>query len=382
MRAAIFDCYDDYEIRVEFVKNYLEKVGFETEIFFSDFDHMKKQKNENKRDGINYIAAMPYKRNLSAERILSHFLFAKKCRSIAENENFDLIYCIVPPNSLVNELGKYKEKNPEVKLIFDVCDLWPETFPSGKAKKLLALPFAVWRAFRRRRLDNADSVAAECGLFTEKLLKEVSEKDKINVLYLCREKPKEKVCSAPKKCGRRDMLYLGSINNIIDCDVIVKFMKEMKRLCGSSLYIIGDGENRETLLKRLDEADVETHYCGVVYDEDKKLEIENRCAFGLNIMKEGVCVGLTMKSIDYFYAGLPVINNIKGDTMRLVEERITGFNIEKNDDKSIRECAEKAAKITDEDLLKIKESTLKMFDELFSREAFEEKLAGIMEKLK
>ena len=73
MRAAIFDCYDDYEIRVKFVKKYLEKTGYETEIFFSDFDHMKKHKTEKKRDGVNYIAVMPYKRNLSAERLFSHF---------------------------------------------------------------------------------------------------------------------------------------------------------------------------------------------------------------------------------------------------------------------------------------------------------------------
>ena len=382
MRAAIFDCYDDYEIRVKFVKKYLEKTGYETEIFFSDFDHMKKHKTEKKRDGVNYIAVMPYKRNLSAERLLSHFLFAKKCRKIAENENFDLIYCIVPPNSLVNEFGKFKEKNSGTKLIFDVCDLWPETFPSGKAKKLLALPFAVWRSFRKKRLDKADSVVAECELFAEKLQCEVSGKEKTDVLYLCKEKPQKGFEPERRETIGRNILYLGSINNIIDCDVIVKFMEEMKKLCNSALYIIGDGENRENLLRKLDNAGIETHYFGVVYDEEKKLQIKNKCAFGLNIMKKDVCVGLTMKSIDYFSAGLPVINNIKGDTTHLVEDLGTGFNICNDDDNSIKECAEKAAQITDEELLKMKEDTLKMFDTLFSNEAFEKKLAGIIEKIK
>lgn len=43
-------------------------------------------------------------------------------------------------------------------------------------------------------------------------------------------------------------------------------------------------------------------------------------------MKDSVCVGLTMKSIDYFQHGLPIINNIKADTTELVEEYKVGFN--------------------------------------------------------
>lgn len=31
-------------------------------------------------------------------------------------------------------------------------------------------------------------------------------------------------------------------------------------------------------------------------------------------MKTSVCVGLTMKSLDYYAGGLPIINTIAGDT--------------------------------------------------------------------
>ena len=39
-------------------------------------------------------------------------------------------------------------------------------------------------------------------------------------------------------------------------------------------------------------------------------------------MKQEVFVGLTMKSIDYFEAGLPIINNIHGDTWNIVKDRV------------------------------------------------------------
>ena len=48
-------------------------------------------------------------------------------------------------------------------------------------------------------------------------------------------------------------------------------------------------------------------------------------------MKKSVCVGLTMKSIDYFEFGLPIINNIKGDTWNAVEEYGIGINYRRRD---------------------------------------------------
>ena len=41
-------------------------------------------------------------------------------------------------------------------------------------------------------------------------------------------------------------------------------------------------------------------------------------------------VGLTMKSMDYFEAGLPVINNIHGDTWDIIEREKIGVNLKEN----------------------------------------------------
>ena len=45
-------------------------------------------------------------------------------------------------------------------------------------------------------------------------------------------------------------------------------------------------------------------------------------------MKTSVCVGLTMKSMDYFEFGLPIINNISGDTWNIVDNRLCGINVD------------------------------------------------------
>ena len=54
-----------------------------------------------------------------------------------------------------------------------------------------------------------------------------------------------------------------------------------------------------------------------------------QCHWGLNIMKSQVCVGLTMKSVEYLAFGLPILNTIQGDTWNLVENERVGYNCSK-----------------------------------------------------
>ena len=70
---------------------------------------------------------------------------------------------------------------------------------------------------------------------------------------------------------------------------------------------------------------------GSIYSSQKK-EIFSKCHAGLNLYKNGLYIGLTVKSIDYFNFGLPVINNIVGDTSEFVSKYNVGINV---DEKSI-----------------------------------------------
>ena len=52
-------------------------------------------------------------------------------------------------------------------------------------------------------------------------------------------------------------------------------------------------------------------------------------------MKPQVCVGLTMKSLDYLWGGLPIINTIQGDTHKICEEEKIGWNLSYNNYKEV-----------------------------------------------
>ena len=72
----------------------------------------------------------------------------------------DLVYCIVPPNSLVKEIGRYKNKNKKVKIIYDIYDMWPESFPYKSKNAIVNLAFKKWASLRDKYINYADLLIA------------------------------------------------------------------------------------------------------------------------------------------------------------------------------------------------------------------------------
>lgn len=323
MKVVIVNAFDTYEHRVELLYNYFKRYHCDIQVYASDFQHIKKEYRNTKKKDYVFIHTEAYYRNLSVNRLQSHKKFSESVYRKIKSMNIDLLWILVPPNSLVSMAAQYKKYHSNTKLIFDLIDLWPETMPISRFKNIP--PLLWWKNMRDKNLKYADFIVTECDLYQEKL-KHFINKEKLRTLYLAREVnlfseeiklPKDKI----------SLCYLGSINNIIDIDAIQRIIVELKKQRPVELNIIGDGEKREKFITRIKKIGVNVIYHGKIYSEDEKKKIFSKCHFGLNIMKDSVYVGLTMKSIDYFEAGLPIINNIKGDTWNLVEKYNLGFNI-------------------------------------------------------
>lgn len=344
--AYLISCSDHYGHRLHVADNCLRARGYQTTYITSDFDHTSKRKFVCRVDGCVQLPARPYRKNLSVSRILSHRAFARDVFQYleAQEEQPQVLVVQLPPNFLAHYAAKYKKRHPHVKLIFEIFDLWPETFPGGKIKKLLAPVFAVWAAIRDRNLGKADFVVTECELFRQKLK---LPEDTSKAIWLCAE---PLALERPEPGLRDDALelcYLGAINNVISIPKICDLIKQLSAQKTVVLHIIGKGERQQEFVDEARAAGAEVIFHGAIYDEAKKLEIMNRCHFGLNIMKSSVCVGLTMKSVDYFRFGLPIINNIPADTERLVKEEGVGVQLEDG-------CAEKLLAMTNEECLSMR----------------------------
>lgn len=373
--ALIFDCYDDYNIRIQYVKTAMEKAGYAVHVFFSDFDHYAKEYVDKKRDGIEYLHAEEYYKNLSYARIQSHRHFSKICVQKAEEyPAVSLIYVMVPPNSMCREFAKYHAQHSQVKLMYDLCDMWPESLPVSTSVKKLAAPlFHVWRNYRNQYIGSADCVLSECDLFAKEIQAYVPQK-KLHTVYLCQERHEN---NAECKEGQISFLYMGSMNHIMNIEMITKFLSEVNRQTKAILHIVGNGEKKEQLLQQIHQLGVEVIDHGVVYEEKQKQEIYQHCQYGLNLMVDSVFVGLTMKSLDYMSHDLPLINNIKGDTWKLVKQEKIGINIENGKEKEAAEEIVNAAK----QYHQYRDNTVHVFHTVFETEVIQQQLDKILEDL-
>lgn len=366
MRVLIVNCFETYEHRVELLRQFFLGQGFETKVITSNWLHIDKKVRPHCPEGYEMLPVRPYYQNLSPQRMLSHAGFAKAAYEKMEEYAPDLLWVLIPPNSLAKTASRYKKTHPGTKLVMDFIDMWPETMPISKFKSLP--PFSNWRDLRNHSVENADVLVTECDLF-QTVLTKVTQKP-MQTLYLARDV--SPITPNPKLPDDRiSLCYLGSINNIIDIPTIARILSSIEGKV--ELHIIGDGEKRQELIDAASAAGAEVIYHGKVYDRKKKQDILDGCHFGLNIMKDSVFVGLTMKSMDYWDASIPVINNIQGDTWRMVQENRMGINFV---------CGQKLSRNELMEIQKDRQIIKVVFNRLFSVAAFRDKLTAIMDILK
>ena len=155
-KVAIVCAFDTYFDRVRMLRTYFEQKQDEVCVVTSDFSHRNKQSMKYLSGADHLVHAFPYSKNLSIQRLFSHYMLARNMKKKLEEIRPDVIYCLVPANSLAKMMAQYKREHPEVKLYFDVIDLWPEAMPIEKylsPSALSVLAKAARQVFTRGRSD-------------------------------------------------------------------------------------------------------------------------------------------------------------------------------------------------------------------------------------
>ncbi len=359
--AYFISSTNHYNVRTgKFVNDYIKK-GYDVIYVTSDFDHMTKKRyyfNEYKNS--KQLHVISYKKNLSISRILSHLMFSYKTFYMLLACKPELVYVEVPNNSLVKSSAKYKKIN-NAEIIVDVFDMWPESMPVKTKNMIVNWGFNIWRNFRNKNLKFADQIWIECDYYRE-LLSAQNINLPMETKYLTLENAETSIETKVSE-DEIDLCYLGSINNIIDISLIEKIVSELAKNKRTRIHIIGDGERKDEFLEILKQNSIEIIDHGKVYEIDKLQEIFNQCWFGVNVLREDLAIGITMKSISYFRGGLPIINTVEGDTSRFVEECNIGINVDRHD---VESCVSRILNITKDDLACMKNNTRNLFEQKFA----------------
>lgn len=365
-QCICISCFDYYSTRMQAIINHFENKGYDTKYVYADFNHFSKAKNEHKYNKGVMIKVTQYKKNLSPQRLLSHIVFSNGVIRYIKKSKPEIIYCMIPPNSLVLKLAKYKEENKEVKLIFDCYDLWPESFPHRIDNKVIDGAFKIWGNLRKKYISKADLVIGVSEQQLDILRKELNGTD-ARIL-----KPVIDTGKIPKYKSNIDSLdfcYLGMVNNIIDMDLIVEILGKLTKFKKVSIHIIGEGANLEIFTKRLEAASVMVVQHGVVFDMSKKNDIFSICNWGLNIPREEINSTMSLKAVEYLRAGLPILNNALGDIRRIVSQNNVGINISKDDtDKTI----EAILNMSESDMEHLHDNVITTYKDCFEKQDYDE----------
>ena len=399
MQIFIVTHSSTYDCRAEAAGEYFIHKGNTVQYIFSDFDHLRRARRgisgtAGKTDSGSavYLPMRPYRKNLSARRLLSIRRFAgdveaylngkletlQKSRGTAWVAENVLVWFLIPANSFVRAASVLK-KRYGVRIVLDLIDLWPESIPRPELQKLP--PMRVWASLRDRYLDCADWIFTECSLY-QKIL-DLPEK-KTTVLPWFKDEPegREKTGSSATgsaSVGRQDkqplqIVYLGAVNHIIDIELITEFLRRVKEFLGREnrellLHLIGEGEHKQDFLRSLAEGEIPFRDYGAVYEEEQKKSILQPCSFGLNFMKSSVRVGLTMKSIDYLSFGIPILNTIPDDTWELVDREKIGVNVDRDHlETAVQAVAEISADPEEWQAMHVR--ARETFEKNFTRQAF------------
>ena len=341
-------------------------------MFLCDFSHNRKAEVVKRDPECVYLHIPPYKKNLSIQRIISLLNYGKQIGEQIRSLKPDLIYIILPPNNMVKNCESYLRANPEVNLVLDICDLWPESMPINKSIKETH-PFKMWADWRNRNLEKAKVVFTECMLYQD-VFNRAGMHAKYETLYLCKAQRddvavqvKQIIENSHDRSNAIKMAFLGAIKPSMDIDITCRIISGLKN-AGKivEVEIIGEGECTPRFISSLQGAGATVKYYGPMYDEIEILKCLGKCDLGINMMKPGAQVGLTTKSLDYLSMGIPLLNNIKGDTWRMVQYDNIGFNV--SDDRKDDEML--INRIINMDHRKMRKCALRMYEDNFTLAAF------------
>ena len=318
--------------------------GFGTvDIVTTDFDHhTKKQKPPFQyydQRTIYYLPTMAYRHNVSLARFMSHFIFSIRAWFfyIRRKDEYDIIYATLPLNLL--GLLVFLSSHDKQK-ICDVVDIWPDVLPFKPiVRKILRPFFSFWKQSFIWTIGHSDLLLTVSDRFLEESLP-----------YFRRAlSAAHRVYIGSQLIPRKERLpndlltivYIGNIGQLYDFQTLLTVLATIH---GKVIfYLIGDGDRKEWLLQELNREQIEYHYFGTVYDNERLSEILSQCDIGFNGYLN-TTAAFSYKANTYFAANLPILNSMSGDLENLVDEHELGFNYSAGNVDSLRTKIESCTK--------------------------------------
>jgi len=311
---------------------------------------------------IRLIKTMPYEKNVSVRRLLSHWRYAKRWEREALRcdpaDRPELIICSAPPLS-TGWVMRRLCKHFACKGVVDVMDLWPETF------ERVVPAWLLWplRWMARRVYQGADAISAVGDSYLEAVRKCANARmlECANAgirecanggtprqgeavpkpMYRCYHGIEMEKCAnaGMRECGNGPLrlVYVGNMGQGYDLETLVRAVVELEEEGVSIMLDLAGGGEQESVLKRLAHTTAAITFQGVVRGDALRALLEQADA-GVVPMFPSTHVAVPYKLADYVAAGLPVVNALRGETAQLLERYGCGWQYEAGSVASLKQA--------------------------------------------
>ena len=325
-------------IRISTIYRLLKEENVEVELITTDFNHRKKQKHHPALhpEDITFLPVPEYTKNVGFRRLYSHLVFAFRLWNYLKKLPYcpSKVYCLVPAVTAAIPCKRYCQKKG-IPLVVDVIDLWPESFLalSSHPKWLQFFTFP-WKKIAEKVYRSADMLFAGSKEYA-RYVQPFNRKTRAIPVYLGTdvEHFRSLITSShlkiEKPAGQKWIAFGGMLGNSYDIDIILESFKEIhdQRQYNLKLLFIGDGQEKEKILRFKEKYTLNIDVTGYVSYADF-LKYLSMTDVAINSFKKGTRVAYSYKFNDYISAGVPVLNNVKGEMAALIEQYDLGRNFD------------------------------------------------------
>lgn len=341
------------------------------ELVTSNFYHTRKIKRNTieKSYKLTLLEEPKYKDNVSLKRFLSHYVFGQNVkRYLKRRKKPDVIYCAIPSLNVAYNISKYAKQH-DIKLIFDIQDLWPEAFqmvlPNFRAIKYLFYPFTYLQEYSYKSANGLVAVSKTYLNHALKINDSVSD-GRCVFLGTDLEKFDNLVITEKNKHDEIIISYIGTLGHSYDIKLVVDAVKIASKSYSLKFLVMGDGPLKNEFENYAIQQQINFEFTGnLPYDQMVNLLVNSDMA--VNPINSKSAASIINKVCDYSAAGLPILNTQQSQEYRaLVENYNIGFNCSSDD---ANDLAEKISLLSKNHLLRkqMGKNSRKLAEEKFNR---------------
>jgi len=303
---------------------------------------------------VRFLAARPYKRNISLARLWNHRQLFREfaARARREARRPDGVVASSPPPSLAREAVRVAHACG-ARAVVDVQDLWPE-----ELRQLIPLPrflgdvlVAPWQRTARQAYREADALIGVADRFVARAVELGGPKAIAETIPLGVDLDAFDRAAAAGRCDRFAkppgevwLVYGGSLTHNYDCLTLLAAAARLKNLVATRwrLFLAGRGELEAKAADFIRQRGLDHVTLTGFLTLEPYAYLLSQCDAAFNPVLPGMPLYLPGKVFHYMAAGTAILNGIEGECSRIIREAAIGLDYEAGNPDS---CAAAAARL-------------------------------------